>query len=320
MSRRCAVVPLVLVAAWGCGGEAVPESAPATDPTTAMAVADTATVAVPLTLPGQLYVEHDAVLYARAQGVVESVYADLGVAVGPGDTLAKLESVDQEIALEEARAALDNARQVVGRARSLAGTGVVSAADSEHAELEVRQAELRARRAERAYRFTRVIAPFAGWITQRQARPGRLVEPGEPLFRVVARAPLLVSVQLPERVAAAVSVGDEGAVVDLDGTSHPARVIRASPTIDAASGTREVVLRVAAGSGWAPGASVAVHVGAERRQAVVVPADALTEAGHVLVWEDGRTVLRPVTVGAALPDGRVVIIQGIAPGERVVRR
>jgi len=52
---------------------------------------------------------------------------------------------------------------------------------------------------------------------------------------------------------------------------------------------------------------------------VVVPAEALSEDGYVVVSADGRTTLRAVTTGARLSDGRLEVLSGLAPGERVVR-
>ena len=54
--------------------------------------ADTATIQVPLALPSQLYVEHDATVYARSGGIVQSILVDLGSKVAAGQTLAHLES------------------------------------------------------------------------------------------------------------------------------------------------------------------------------------------------------------------------------------
>src|SRR5207302_1188063 len=93
-----------------------------------------------------------------------------------------------------------------------------------------------------------------------------------------------------------------------DGRATGATVIRASPTIDAASGTREIVLEPVAGSDFRPGASVAVRLGAERRRIVAIPRGAIAEAGYVLVWENGRTVLRAVSLAAqGLPFGPAAV-------------
>ena len=97
-----------------------------------------------------------------------------------------------------------------------------------------------------------------------------------------------------------------------------ARVIRASPVIDPASGTREVVLQLVAGDRLPPGSSVTVRIGSELRRVVAVPREAIGE-GYALVWDADRTSLRQVTVGGELPGERVEVVSGLAPGEKVVR-
>lgn len=319
------VVVAAVVAAAACKGGAAPPAAGADQPGVRLITADTATVDVPLSLPAQLYVEHDALVYARTPGIVESIYVDLGTPVKEGRLLAQLENTDQAIALSRAEAAYQNARRVVERARTLGQTRAIATADSEQAEADYDQATLARRQAQRNYDLTRVTAPFAGVVTARAVRSRRLVGAGDSLFRVSALGPLRVSVHVPEGSGDRLRPGAVGEVVGADGTTARARVIRASPVIDAASGTREVVLQVAAGGGGGsagglrPGASVTVRVGAERRRVLAVPPDAIAEQGYVLVWEHGRTTLRAVTVGATLADGRLEIVSGLAPGEQIVR-
>jgi hypothetical protein len=96
-------------------------------------------------------------------------------------------------------------------------------------------------------------------------------------------------------------------------------VVRASPVIDAASGTREVVIQLAPGSALTPGSSVTVQLGAERRRVVAIPRAAVAKDGYALVWEDNRATLRAVTLGADLDGDRVEVVSGIAAGEKVVR-
>ena len=117
---------------------------------------------LPLSLPAQLYVEHDAALYARSAGIIETILADLGSRVEAGQLLARLESTDQEIALAQARERHANARPQVERHRALKTAGGVTQADSERVELRYREAELALQKAQRDFELTRVTAPFAG--------------------------------------------------------------------------------------------------------------------------------------------------------------
>ncbi|MDH3497199.1 MAG: efflux RND transporter periplasmic adaptor subunit [Gemmatimonadota bacterium] len=308
---------LALAAGAACGGDAVPESTPAAPGTAELVAVDSAIVARPVELTGQLYVEHDAMLYTRAGGVVEHIAKDLGAHVRAGDTLARLESVDQEIALASALADSVATEQQVRRVRTLSASGVVTTADSERIELQYQQAQLVLRQARRNLELTRVIAPFGGVVTQRQLRPGRLAAEGDPAFRLSALAPLLISVQLPER-APAPRPGDRAPVVTLDGTVVAATVARVSPIVDAASGTREVVLRVPGGPEIRPGMTVRVRLPAELATMPIIPRDALGDTDQVLLWDRGRVVLRTVTLGDTLPDGRVVVLDGVVPGDTIV--
>jgi membrane fusion protein (multidrug efflux system) len=297
-------------------GAAANDSASA--PPASLVTADTATIDAPLSLPAQLYVEHDAVVFARSAGVVESIFVDLGSRVAANQVLAKLESTEQAIALAQARDRFANAKQRAERQRALKTAGVVTQADSEQMEFEYRAAELALRQAQRDYDLTRIASPFSGALTSRSARIGRLVRSGDSLFRVTALAPILATVRVPETSAFGLKMGSSADVIGPRGERATARMVRASPVVDAASGTREVVLQVAPGTRLTPGSSVTVRIGSERRQVVTLPRSAIGSEGYALVWEDHRTALRAVTLGSAIPGDRVEVVSGLAPGERVV--
>ena len=281
---------------------------------------ETVTVQVPLRLQSQLYVEHDAAVFARSSGIVQSILADLGSWVRAGQLLAQLETTDQEIALSQAREKFTSAKQTVERQRALKLAGVVTQADSERVESEYREALLDLRKAERDLDLTHITAPFAGMVTARSARIHRMVNSGDSLFRITALNPLLAAVRVPEASAGEIRIGSTAEVVGPNRVTVSARVIRASPVLDAGSGTREMILQLGGqGSGLTPGNNVTVQLGAARRQIVAVPRTAVAQDGYALIWDNEKTILRPVTVGAELGDGRVEVLSGLAAGEKVVR-
>ncbi|MGH7510141.1 MAG: efflux RND transporter periplasmic adaptor subunit [Gemmatimonadales bacterium] len=284
-----------------------------------IATADTATVQVPLELSSQLYVEHDATIYARSPGIVESILADLGSRVAAGRQLARLESADQRIALAQAEEKFANTRQMVERQRALKVAGVVTQADSERVEFEHREALLQLKQARRDLDLTRIVAPFSGVITGRKARPHRLVNAGDTLFRLTALAPVLAAVHVPETRSGGIRVGAEAEVVGVNGVKARARVIRASPTIEPASGTREMILELSAEPRLTPGSTVTVRLGSEPRQVVAIPKTAVDGEGYALVWSDDRTTLRPLTLGSDVGGGRIEVVSGLSPGEKVFR-
>ena len=285
---------------------------------TALVTADTVTVELPLALPTQLYVEHDAEIYARSSGIVQAIQADLGSRISAGQLLARLEDTDQKIALNQASDRHADIVVQAERQRALKTAGVVTQADSERVELELRSAALALQKAQRDYDLTRVVAPFEGVVTGRSARVGRLVSQGDSLFHLTALGPVLASVRLPEASAFGVKVGTEAEVLGQRRERARAKVIRASPVIDPASGTREVVLQLVAGERMPPGSSVTVRIGSVLRQVVAVPREAIGE-GYALVWDSDRTSLRQVTIGGELPGEQVEVVSGLAAGEKVVR-
>ncbi|MDF3052072.1 MAG: hypothetical protein K0S19_177 [Geminicoccaceae bacterium] len=319
---------IVLSLALACSGESSPNHAArgtetgslgAAPPPSSLITADTATVQVPLVLPSQLYVEHDATIYARSPGIVGEILVDLGSKVAAGQTLARLESTDQRIALEQAEEKLVNATQTVERQRALKAAEAGTQAESERAEFEYREASLRVRQAQRDLELTRITAPFAGVVTARKTRLHRLVSAGDTLFRLTALSPVLAAVHVPEAAATGLGIGAEAEVVGQAGATARGRIIRASPTIDPASGAREMIVQLTGGARLTPGSSVSVRLGAEPRQVVAVPRSAVDKDGYALVWADERATLRPLTLGSELAGDRVEVVRGLAPGERLVR-
>jgi hypothetical protein len=128
-------------------------------------------------------------------------------------------------------------------------------------------------------------------------------------------APLLASVRLPES-AGAVARGT-AVQVSTPAGNLSGRVVHVSTVVDAASGPREVIVQIAARAALLPGTTVTVRVGSERRKVLAIPRSALRDDNHVLVVENGRTLMRPVQLGGELPDGRLEVVGGLTAGERL---
>jgi multidrug efflux pump subunit AcrA (membrane-fusion protein) len=293
--RRRALAALALSAAAACESAPAAERAPQAAPVSAPMVVDTATVELPRAYPAQVYVEHDVAVAARAPGVLDSLFVQLGSRVRAGAPLALVDA----------------------RAQELARSGGVTRTEAEQAAGEFRQAELNVQQAEHALLLTRVDAPFAGVVTARYARPRQLVADGDTLFRIAETSPQLVRIRVAEPAARGVRSGDHATVRATSGpTSVTAAVVFTAPALEPASGTREVILQLAAAP-FLVGEAVAVEMGSERRVAIVAPREAIAPDGYALVAQGGRTTMRPVTVGATLPGGRVEIVSGLAAGERL---
>jgi membrane fusion protein (multidrug efflux system) len=160
------------------------------------------------------------------------------------------------IRVEAAQARVDQERANFGRVEGMRQREVISQAEYDQALAAKRLAEAEFKRAELDLTRTRVRAPFAGVVARRYVREGQVVDLGVSLFRVTAMTPLRARLLVPEGESAAFAVGKAVELSGMDGQTGTARVLVISPTINAASGTREVVVELAEPEGFRPGAAV----------------------------------------------------------------
>lgn len=280
-------------------------------------IVDTATIRVPVSYAGQVYVEHDVVIAARSAGVIDTLLVNLGTEVRANALLAAIESRDQEIVRSRAAVEWERARNAVKRSRELTRSGGVTVADSEQLEFDLRRAELEVQTADRALALTRVVAPVSGVVTARYAKPQQLVAVGDTLFRVAEMTPQLVRIRVPEPAAKDVRVGGHAVAVSTSGTPRQSgRVVFAAPALDPASGTREVIIKLASPQ-FMIGESVNVEMGYDKRVAIIAPREAIAPDSYALVLDGDRTTVRPVTIGAIVDSARVEITSGLTAGERL---
>src|SRR5204862_70483 len=127
--------------------------------------------------------------------------------------------------------------------------------------------------------------------------------------------------ELGDRVGAGqLGVGDSASISAGTGFDYQARIVHATPFVDAGSGTREVVVEVARpGGALLAGSSVTVRLGHEPRHVVTAPRAAIASDGYAVAVDNGRSTLRSVTVGRDVGNGRVEILSGLTSGERLAR-
>jgi RND family efflux transporter MFP subunit len=215
-----------------------------------------------------LYTERDADVYSRlgmddsdGRALIQSIRVEVGDRVEAGQVLAVLEDDEARLAARWARAEAAQARTQFGRVKELMEREVVPVSEYEAAMYAKDRAEAALERAELELARTRVRAPFSGVVSRRYIRPGELIEETRPLFRITAMAPLRARLLVPEVRASAFVPGTTVRVTGLTGASGVGQVVLVGPTVDAASGTREVIVELAEGEGFRPGATVRVIPG-----------------------------------------------------------
>jgi membrane fusion protein, multidrug efflux system len=204
--------------------------------------------AEPEVYSSHLMVDQEVTVSARITGVIEKINVDRGSVVKRGQSLAQLELQEFEQGVREAKEDLNLRKVELERARALSAGNIMSKAelDEKRARYAVAEAAWEKARAIRDYAFIR--APFAGVVTEKFARVGQKVIDNQnvPLFKITAFEPLLARVYLPEQRLMSVRRGDR---VEIVPEKFPAArttgvVQYISPTVDAASGTFQVIVNV----------------------------------------------------------------------------
>jgi RND family efflux transporter MFP subunit len=195
-----------------------------------------------------LMVDQEVTVAARITGIIASILVDRGSVVAQGQVLATLEASEYDAAIRQAKEDMDLKKIEYERAESLVSSNVLSAQDRDEKKAQYQVAVATWERAKAVRDYTVIRAPFAGVVTEKYARLGEKVieDKNDPLFKISAVEPLLARVYLPEEKLLRVRVGDRVQVTaerfpDVKTTGEVQFV---SPTVDPASGTFQVIVRV----------------------------------------------------------------------------
>jgi len=309
-----------------------------------------------LKLPASIQPLEEAVVYARANGYVARWLVDLGDKVKADQLLLEIETPEINQELSQARAALAKAQAAKAQAEAgrvlsksrfdrtgkLVDAGVASQAELEQTQAEssvgdaninVAQAAIEAelaniRRLVDVQRFSKVTAPFAGTITARNVERGSLVTAGNatPLFRLAATDTVRVYVQVPQDVAASVSVGGAAKVTvrELTGQVFEGHVAHTSGVLDAVTRTLNTEVRVPNPDGKLMSgmyAEVLLNLSAPR-QVFEIPATALLNDAQglrvAIVMPNDTLHLQPISVERDL-GATVQVASGITATDLLVQ-
>jgi cobalt-zinc-cadmium efflux system membrane fusion protein len=278
----------------------------------------------------------EAVLAARADGVISRVTLRLGDSVRAGQTVALIESREAStIAAERAaaQARLTAARLAFAREQRLFDAQITARQDLESAQTALAEAEAESRRTSSAAaaarvstdgRSTGVVSPISGRVTAANATLGSFVSAGTELFRVANARLIEVQASVSAEDAGRIAPGD-GASINLREGDVQATVRSITPGVNAESRAATVILSLSSVGGLRPGQAVSVRLysrDAPVAGGISVPEEAIqTVEGREVVFV--RTAAgfsaAPVIVGQRSA-GRAQIISGLRAGQIIANR
>ena len=282
---------------------------------------------MPAFYSGTTTVESDeqATVVAQVSGVVLEISAEEGDFVQAGKVLARVETDRYALEVERNSAALRRLETDYQRKKELFDKQLVSADDFERVGAEYAAQKAAVGLAELDLKYTTIVAPISGYVSQRMIRAGNLVEMHQPVFNITSYDPLLAVLNVPERQLSVLRNGLRVSITldALPQLTFSGTVIRISPVVDPTTGTFRVTTEIADPEQLVkPGLFGRVNILYDLRQDVpVVPrAAVVTEDGsnHVfVVGEDSSVTRRDVQLGYE-GDGLVEIVNGLVEGDRVV--
>lgn len=294
---------------------------------------------------GSLQAVRQSVLSAQASGRIATLSVKAGDRVKAGQVLAVIDDratqagvAQAQAGVAQAQASLANAKAAYERTKELRAQGFIAQAALDSALAQYRAAEAGAAAARAgqtqasvAQGFTRLTAPYDGWVLATHAEAGALAMPGAPILTVYAPQPIRAVVHVPASQQP-LALSASQVEVQLPGTDKwvsPA----AKTTVPAADPVSQTVewrlnLSDADGAGQVPGRQVKVRFVGSAAQAapqrLVVPSTALLRRGELtgvyVVTTKGDAAkgfaLRAVRTGATHGDG-VEVLAGLRAGDQV---
>lgn len=268
---------------------------------------------------------------------IRSIPPRSGERIKTGDTLVTLDDRELLAQQREAMANLASAEADLvtrkadyERIKMLRATGSVSMEEVTRIEGAFRVAESQATRAKEAIAridvlvtYTQIKATSDGVVADRLAEPGDVAAPGRTLLTVYDPTDLELHVNVPESLAAGVTLGQEVEIrIDANNWQTVAKVLEIIPQAEQVS--RSVLMKL----GLPVSTSVPVLPGMFGRATIPVgqveriwlPSPAIQHIGQLdmveVALDDGTLSRRFVRTGRTL-DGRTEMLSGISAGERV---
>ncbi len=335
--------PLLILAIAGCG----PKAAPVADTTARVTSLGTENIAIVVQgqlqsgpmVSGALAPERQTTVRAEVGGPVLATSAERGQAVAKGELLARIDDAEIEVAWLSARSmhtAAENAAAVAkreeDRAVSLSAAGAIADRDLDQAkraniaaQAQLADAKSRLVLAEKQRSATRITAPIAGVVSEKQVSAGDVVQPGNALFSIIDPRSMRLEAAVPAQELNQVRIGSavHFSVSGYGERRFSGRVSRISPTADPATGQIQVFVSIPnAGNTLVSGLFAEGRIAAQTRTAMLVPVSAVNSTGltpTLMRVKGGRVEKVDVKVGSRDSATETIeILTGVAQGDTVL--
>ncbi len=262
-------------------------------------------------------------LAAPVEAVIAQILAPAGTQVRAGQAVVVLkQSPASVLELNKAKADAAAASQAYSRAQRLRASGLDSDADVEVARAAAASAVETAKSLDaRSGAALTLRAPIAGVVETAPLAPGDLAAQGAAVAKLGALGGLRVRLGVEAQAAAGIKTGAAVRLAPLaGGQEQTVTVTSVDPRQDPQTRLASVIVRAPAGA-FAPGQPLRGEIVVRQEPAAtVIPRAAVLydqEQPYVFVVQNSAAHRRDLKLGAE-NDDKVAVVQGLAPGDRVV--
>jgi RND family efflux transporter MFP subunit len=276
-----------------------------------------------VTAAGALTSRNTSVLSSKVMGRVSYLGVQEGDHVSAGKLLIRIDSGEIAAQAFQAQAAYNNARLQYDRIKSLYDAEASTQMEMDQATLGLESAKAGLNAARSMESYTTIAAPITGQIMEKRINLGEMAIPGQPLLKIEDNRNLRLEVTVREqdilhiRPGAAVNVQIDA----MAGKTIKGKVAMVVPASDVRTHSFIVKVDVPAAKGLITGMYGKAFFPTGRREAIVVPRDAVVEmsgiSGVYVVSAEGSAVFQMVQLGEE-QENAVEVVSGLKKGDRVV--
>jgi membrane fusion protein, multidrug efflux system len=249
---------------------------------------------------------------------------DDGQFVRKGQTLAVLAAAQENAQLDQAQARAREATQQLERVQQLRDRGFATKANLDQQVAAADEARAQAAQAQATIGDRVVKAPFSGWVSLRDISAGAIVSAGTEIARISDIGTIKLDFTVPETM---LTVLKPGLVIEATSAAYPGQPFHGTihvidPVLDPT--TRAVKVRALLpnpGLRLKPGMLLTVQIESAPRMALSVPELSVVGEGDdrfvYIVGKGGKVKRTPVETGVRM-NGRIEIVRGLKPGQKVV--
>ena len=260
-----------------------------------------------------------------SSGVMDKIYVSAGMHVNIGDPVAKLDSDNEDIAVERAKVEVNDAELTMARTVKLRASNTATEVQELSAKLALDKARLALRDAELAADRRTIRAPVSGIVGILPVDAGNYVTSDTTIARIDNRDHILIDVWVPERFAPLIKIGQQVKATSIarPGEEFVGRISAIDNMIDEQSRTLRIRAEVDNASGvLQSGMSFSVSLAFPGDPYPAVDPLAIQwNAEGAYVWSVKNGVVEHVRVGIVQRNADSVLVTGaLHQGDLVVTK